>query len=274
MHKKTPLVHHHTHEQAHAQHGHHHDHTSIQVGRVLTVRPASGLSGDMMLAGLARLLCLQPAVLETFIEEVGIPELKGSVSIEEKSVHHIAGVGCKINLPHEHAHRTFADIAALISASSMPEQAMHLAVQTFTLLAQAEGAVHGKKLEEVTFHEVGALDSILDICLVCRLFVELKPTKFICGALPMADGIIHCAHGHICAPSPAVLHLLEGVPVCSFDDEGETVTPTAIALLKALGATFGPWPSMTVQASCISYGTKEFTKAANGAVWVLGDVSY
>ena len=91
----------------------------------------------------------------------------------------MAGFGCHIDLPHEHEHRTLADILTIIDASSMPERAKETAARAFRLLAEAEGAVHGIAPESVSFHEVGALDSILDTCLVCRLFVELDADRLV-----------------------------------------------------------------------------------------------
>lgn len=267
--------HHHQHDHEHG-HGHHehahheHHHHEHAAGPVLTVRANSGLSGDMMLAGLATLAGLGATELEALVKELGLPALEGALKIEPKSVNHIAGVGCSITLPHEHAHRTLAEIKRIIADSAMPEEAKELAVRAFSILGEAEGAVHGKKTDDVTFHEVGALDSILDTCLACRLFTIIKPARFVCSPLPVADGAIHCAHGHVGSPAPAVLRLLEGVPVVPFDGVGETVTPTAVSLLKALGAEFGKWPAMTVTKSVISYGSKVFQNATNGAVWVLG----
>lgn len=256
------------------EHGHHHESApgrNLPKGAsVLTLRASSGVSGDMMLGGLAALAGLGDKELAALIEELGLPDLKGSVTLEERSVNAISGVGCKIALPHEHTHRSLADIEKIIQKSSMPDNAKELAAKTFRLLAEAEGAVHGKAPEEVSFHEVGALDSILDTCLVCRIFDMLKPDYFICSPLPMADGVIKCAHGLVHSPAPAVLRLLEGVPVCEFSGCGETVTPTAISLLKALEADFGPWPRMTVTKSVISYGGKIFENAPNGALWILG----
>ena len=153
----------------------------------------------------------------------------------------------------------------------MPEEAKALSVKAFSLLAEAEAAVHGMTSDQVSFHEVGALDSILDTCMVCRLFTIIQPEYFICSPIPLADGTIVCAHGHMPSPAPAVLRLLEGVPVRGFAGEGETVTPTALSLLKALGVDFGPWPEMTVQKTLISYGSKVFANAPNGAVWALGE---
>ncbi|OIQ50520.1 hypothetical protein BerOc1_02458 [Pseudodesulfovibrio hydrargyri] len=266
----------HSHEHHHEHdHGHHHEHDHHHAvpttgGRVLTVRASSGLSGDIMLAGLAALAGLDSKDLDGLAGELGLDSLCGSVQLEPRSVNSIAGVGCKVTLPHEHAHRNLADILKIIEAGAMPDEAKEPAKKAFTILAQAEGEVHGMPSREVTFHEVGALDSILDICLVCRLFVMLKPDRFVCNPLPLADGVVKCAHGKVPSPAPAVLRLLENVPVCGFAGQGETVTPTAIALLKALGADFGPWPNMVMHKSVISYGTKVFPDAPNGAIWAIG----
>lgn len=225
----------------------------------------------MMLSGLAGLAGLTQEELDALSGEMGIPSLQGAVRLEARSVNAVSGIGCLIALPHEHEHRTLADIERIIAGSNLPEDAQALSVKAFTLLAGAEAAVHGMEPRSVTFHEVGALDSILDTCMVCRLFTLIKPAHFICSPLPLADGVVLCAHGCMPAPAPAVLRLLEGVPVRGFFGEGETVTPTAISLLKALGADFGPWPEMTVTKTLISYGSKQFANVPNGAVWALGE---
>lgn len=265
-HEHEHHVHDHFHDHAHE----HHHHYNGSDGPILTVRAASGLSGDMMLAGLVSLSGLSTSIINDMVDELQIQVLKGCLTVEPKFVNQIAGVGCTIALPHEHTHRNLLDIRKLIHDSAMPEDAKILSDKAFTLLAEAEAAVHSKNVEEVTFHEVGALDSILDTCMVCRLFTHLKPARFICSPLPVADGSVFCAHGHIGTPAPAVLRMLEGVPVYGFSAYGETVTPTAIALLKALDAEFGVWPSMTVQKTVISYGKKVFENAPNGAIWALG----
>jgi len=225
----------------------------------------------MMLSGLAGLIGTTQAELDMLTGEMGIAALKGAVRLDPRSVNAISGFGCRITLPREHEHRNFAAIEKIIISSAMPEEAKALSVKAFSLLAEAEAAVHGMTPDKVSFHEVGALDSILDICMVCRLFTMIEPECFICSPIPLADGTIVCAHGHLPSPAPAVLRLLEGVPVRGFAGEGETVTPTALSLLKALGADFGPWPEMTVQKTLISYGSKVFANAPNGAVWALGE---
>jgi uncharacterized protein (DUF111 family) len=178
-----------------------------------------------------------------------------------------------VTLPEEHSHRTFADIRQLIEATSMTPRAQLLALSTFTLLATAEGQIHGVPTEDVTFHEVGALDSILDICLACVLFDRLSPAVLMCGPLPLCDGTVHCDHGLLPAPAPAVLSLLPGVLVRGIASDGETVTPTAIALLKGFGAIFGSWPVMTVSRTALVYGTRLLPSVPNGALFAFGQTA-
>lgn len=259
--------HHHGHEHGH-EHGHHHHHHA-HGGMVLTIRANSGLSGDMILAGLLKMTGVSEAETEAMLAAI-MPELAGVLRLVRRQVNHIGGWHAEVTLPQQHEHRTLSDITALIAASGMTDAAKGLATETFTLLARAEAAVHEKKPEDVHFHEVGALDSILDICLTCELFARLAPSRFVASPLPMADGFVSCAHGLIPVPAPAVLELLEGIPVRPFAGRGETVTPTAIALLRALGAEFGPWPAMTVVRRALVYGGKVFADAPNGAIFAFG----
>lgn len=224
----------------------------------------------MILAGLLCMTGTDEAGLDALTEAVGVPALRGSARLVRKEVYGISGWGCKVELPPAHEHRTLADIAGLIGTSRLDPEARELSLRAFTLLAEAEARVHGMPVAEVRFHEVGALDSILDICLACALFVRLGPLRFTCGPLPLADGGVRCAHGWIPTPAPAVLELLEGVAVCGFRGRGETVTPTALALLRALGASFGPWPALRVERRALVYGDRVFPDAPNGAVWACG----
>lgn len=261
--------HHHTHEHNH-DYSHDHRHETHAPEKILCIRPQSGLSGDMLLCGLASLLELSEKQINAYLKTLNIPALENCLHIQNRFVGGIQGKNAEVTLPHEHSHRTLIDILALIDKSSMQDTAKKLAAKTFTLLAEAEGNIHGKEAKDVTFHEVGALDSILDICLACEFFVELNPAHFICGPLPLADGSIHCAHGIIPCPAPAVLSLLNNVAVCAFSGTGETVTPTAIALLKTLQAQFGNWASMQIEKNVLVYGSKIFENAPNGSIFALG----
>lgn len=264
-------MHTHSHEHAH-EHPHEHEHTHHhnQHEKILCIRPQSGLSGDMLLCGLASLLELDREQINAHLKSLNLPQLENCLHIQNRFVNGIQGKNAEVTLAREHSHRTLLDILDIINKSSMQERAKELAANTFTLLAEAEANVHGKEAKDVTFHEVGALDSILDICLVCAFFTELNPAHFICGPLPLADGSIHCAHGIIPSPAPAVLSLLKDVAVCSFAGYGETVTPTAIALLKTLQAQFGNWASMKIEKNVLVYGSKIFENAPNGSIFALG----
>lgn len=270
------LVAHDRHDEQDVEHGHGHEYGQPHGDSVLTVRAVSGLSGDMMMTGLLRMNGIEPedpsspGIVEELLGSIGLPALLGSVRLEKRSVSHIAGWGCRVELPHEHEHRTLKDIAGIIEAGNMAPEAGRLAIRAFSLLAEAEGRVHGKPASDVHFHEVGALDSILDICMTCALFVRLGPERFVCSPLPMGEGGVQCAHGWIPSPAPAVLELLEDIPVCGFSGRGETVTPTAVALLRALGAEFGPWPAMRIRRRALVYGDRVFAGAPNGAIWAWG----
>jgi uncharacterized protein (DUF111 family) len=237
-------------------------------GDVVVIRPSSGLSGDMMLAGLACVAGVDSKELGAIAGSLSLPE--DCVSLERRAVNEVFGWGCRVSLPDTTSHRTWADIRKIITASGLRPQAKNFAERAFGLLAEAEGRVHGIPAEQVHFHEVGALDSILDICLCAELFARLAPVQFVCGPLPLCDGTVKCDHGLLPAPAPAVFELLQGVPVRGIASEGETVTPTAIALLKGLGAQFGAWPELTVTRTALIYGSRVLPGVANGALFALG----
>jgi len=242
-----------------------------EKGVILNIRTPSGLSGDMFLCGLLQMVGEGGAeLINLTIEQLGLEHKGIAWQCHQQSVHQIQGWQLSLNLPQEHSHRSFQDIRSLIEKSSLSTQVKESAIAAFFLLAQAEGKVHGKKPENVTFHEVGALDSILDIVLTAQLFHTLAPAESWCSPLPIADGTIFMHHGRMFSPAPAVLEMLQGVPVYGAPAEGETVTPTAIALLKSLGFRFGPWPGIVLQKSAIIYGSKRFRNLPNGAIFAIG----
>lgn len=238
--------------------------------KYLVLRTPSGISGDMLLAGMARISGLSDNDLNHRVESIGIKALIGCLRIDNVILNHISGWKAVVTLPKEHAHRSFADIRKLIRASGLTARAKDIAETAFAALAQAEGEIHGKLPEDVTFHEVGALDSILDIFMVASIFDEISPDCFICSPLPVCDGVIHCEHGQLAAPAPAVLQMLDGVPVYGIDSSGETITPTGIALLKSLNAEFERWPAIRVDNVVRVFGSKIVPNVPNGAIFVLG----
>ena len=243
-----------------------------EPGGLLVIRPLGGLSGDMLSAGLLGLAGANSAELNDFLSELNLGRLTGRVTLVPRQVNQIAGLGLNVDLPEEPTHRNLKDVADFLAATGLSPTALALARQTFRLLAEAEGAVHGLAPEDIHFHEVGALDSLLDIGLAALLLSRLAPSRFVCGPLPLRDGVIQCRHGLIPSPAPAVLKMLPGVAVTALAGSGETVTPTALAFLKSAGAEFGPWPDMVVERQALAYGTKIFEGAPNGAVFALGRI--
>ncbi|SHN54459.1 nickel insertion protein [Desulfovibrio litoralis] len=273
MHKDSHQKNHHEHN--HHNHNHHDCESKKSDNIAITIRAYTGLSGDILLTGLTKLANLGEIELEDLIKKLKIKELENCVKIKEYSLNNISGFKAEISLPnldHSHNHRHLSEILEMINKSELSDQAKKLATQTFNLLGEAEAKVHGCHIESLAFHEVGALDSILDICLVCALFDYLDPKSFILSPLPLCDGVINCAHGTLGSPAPAVLALLPGVAVKGLNSSGETLTPTALALIKTLGATFGEWSTMKVKSTALVYGNRYFPNVPNGAIFALGNL--
>lgn len=246
---------------------------SMTTGKLLNIRTPSGLSGDMILSGLSKIQGLDQQGIAKYIRMLNIrdlPDPEDLIDFKLISVNSISGWTLNLSLPHEKRHRPFGEIQKIIENSLFEPKAKETSLSAFTLLARAEAEVHNISLEDVTFHEVGALDSIIDICISAALFQNLNPAGVICSPLPVADGIINMHHGRTFSPAPAVLKLLSGVPVYGVSEEGETITPTAISLLKAFGTKFGPWPNFVVENSEVIYGSKRFKNLANGAIFSTG----
>ncbi|MBN1829318.1 MAG: nickel pincer cofactor biosynthesis protein LarC [Deltaproteobacteria bacterium] len=134
----------------------------------------------------------------------------------------------------DHEHRNFGSIRALINASSLNESVKSLSIKIFFLLASAESKVHNKPSEEIHFHEVGAVDSIVDIVGSAICIDYLKPDRIICSSVELGGGFVDCAHGRIPVPAPAVTEILTGVPVKTGVVPYETTTPTGAAIIKTL----------------------------------------
>jgi uncharacterized protein (DUF111 family) len=238
---------------------------------VIVLRTPSGLSGDMLVTGLAKLAGATNEDLANLLADLKLPALQGSVMVRAHSVNNISGWKADVTLPEEHAHRTFSDIAHILQHSALTKAAQDLAIRTFQVLAEAEALVHGIDIDQVAFHEVGALDSILDIGLAAALYTSIGATALHCSPLPLCDGTIRCEHGLLASPAPAVQEMLIGVPVYGIKSRGETITPTAIAFLRGVDAHFGPWPAMQIRCTARAYGGRILTGVPNGAIFTLGE---
>lgn len=200
------------------------------------------------------------------------------IATERIEVSGVAALRVSVTHPEQHAHRTFKDIWDLVEGAGLPERVSSRALEAFRRLAVAEGAVHGRDPEEVTFHEVGAVDSIVDVVGSCVALELLGAETVSCGVLPMGNGVVGSAHGPLPAPGPATLEVLKGSRVRWVDEPYETTTPTGAALMSALtGGKFSDAaPPMELREVGYGAGTTRLDNAPNllrAVVGVLEGVS-
>ncbi len=158
---------------------------------------------------------------------------------------------------HDHAHgRSLTVIRDLISAASLAPAVKQTAIKTFELLGASEAKIHNVPVEKIHFHEVGAVDAIVDIVAASAGIHALSIGKWYCSPLNIGGGMVDCAHGRFPVPAPATADLLRGLPTYSAHIEKELVTPTGAALIRALAPTFGPQPAMRVEQIGYGAGTR------------------
>lgn len=157
----------------------------------------------------------------------------------------------------EQPHRHLKDILAILDRAKLPDKVREGSGRIFSRLAEAEAKVHGTTIESVHFHEVGAVDAILDIVGAVAALELLDIERIVCSPIPTGSGTVKCAHGVMPIPAPATAELLKGVPIARSEEVGELTTPTAAAILTTLADEFGPLPSMCVEKVGYGAGTRE-----------------
>lgn len=162
---------------------------------------------------------------------------------------------------HSHHHTSMKDIEHIIGHLNVPEKVKEDAIAVYKLITEAESHAHGRPVEEVHFHEVGAMDAVADIVGVCLAIYKLAPEQIIASPVHVGYGQIHCAHGILPIPAPATAYILKGVPIYGGRIEGELCTPTGAALLKHFAQFFGQMPMMAVEKTGYGMGMKDFTDA-------------
>lgn len=212
----------------------------------------SGIAGDMSLAVLHGLGLNLSEITDIVYK---MTDKKVSINVEDTFINGIKSSRLKIDIPHEHAHRKMDDIKALIAKAELPEQVVNDAMGIFSLIADAEGEIHGKSADEVHFHEVGALDSILDIVGFAYGVYRLGIKKITSTTPILGSGFVKCAHGKVPVPAPATLKILEGVEVIRTDEPNELTTPTGAAILKYYVEDFITAYRGKIVASAYSTGT-------------------
>jgi uncharacterized protein (TIGR00299 family) protein len=220
----------------------------------------SGIAGDMSLAVLCG-LGLDLVQIQQMVKSLTDKDIQ--ITAEDTFVNGIASKRLKIDMPHEHAHRKMSDIREMITNANLPEQVITDAIGIFEIIAKAEGEIHGKSAEDVHFHEVGALDSIIDI-VGFAYGKHLLDINNITSSQPVfGTGMVKCVHGKVPVPAPATLKILEGVNVKRTEEPNELTTPTGAAILKYYVKEFSPAFSGEVIASAHSTGTKTLETMSN-----------
>ena len=222
--------------------------------KILRVEPFSGLSGDMFLGALLDM----GAPAEKLMS---LPEVLGlagaSVRIEKVDKCGIRCTKATIDDATPPKHRHLSHILDLILGADLPESAKTLAGRIFTIVGEAEAAVHGIPVEKVHFHEVGAIDSILDIVGAALLLDGFDFERVVSGPVCTGSGFVDCAHGRLPVPAPATERILHGVPTFPGELSAEMTTPTGAAILKALDPVF-TLPVLNIERTGYGAGTRDF----------------
>lgn len=219
----------------------------------------SGLSGDMALGAL--LACgADEGAFRDALAGLGVGGYE--LTIGRRKVEGLMATDVDVLLTEsDQGHgRELPDIAAIYERSSLPSRVRERALAIFTRLAEAEAKVHGTTPDKIHFHEVGAVDAIVDITGTCLLLEALGVEQVYCAPVPYTRGFVRCQHGMMPLPAPATLELLLGLPTYPVDLRGELVTPTGAAMVATLAGPerFGPPPAMTPVAVGWGAGKKDF----------------
>ena len=183
----------------------------------------------------------------------------------------ISATHARVRTAHEHAHRHLGDILKIIYESRLSDGVKDRAARIFSRLAEAEARVHNVPVEQIHFHEVGALDAIIDVTGACIGFELLKVERFVCSALHVGSGMVEMAHGRFPVPPPAVAEILKDAPIYSSDIKGELVTPTGAAIISTVCGEFGALPRMKVERTGYGAGTREYENFPNVLRLMLGE---
>jgi uncharacterized protein (TIGR00299 family) protein len=228
----------------------------------------AGVSGNMILGGLAALGVDRAQMIKQIksVAPVGF-------EIEFTNVMRsgLASIHADVRVPDESNHRHLRDIERIIDESAVSDAVKSRSKAIFLRLAEAEGRVHGVGPEKVHFHEVGAMDAIIDIVGACIGFEILEIERFACSKIHVGSGFVEIAQGKFPVPPPAVTELLNGVPFYSTEIQGELATPTGVAIVTTLCTEFGSGADLTVDRIGYGAGTREYENFPNALRMIIGD---
>src|SRR5208282_5823952 len=230
----------------------------------------SGISGDMTLGALVDAGC----PLEVLRDKLQGLEVAGwELSAEKVWKNGMAATQVRVKTEDTETHRSLATILAILEKSELSATGKDRASAIFTKLGEAEAAVHDVPLEKIHFHEVGAVDAIVDVVGACVGFAALGIERFACSPLNVGGGTAKMAHGVLPVPAPATARLLLGKPTYSTGIQKELVTPTGAAIVATVCDTFGPQPPMSVSSIGYGAGTTDLEAQPNVLRLMVGDAA-
>ena len=228
----------------------------------------SGISGDMLLG----------ALLDAGLDFEALSKALGSLPLEGYTLEMkreerggLFGTLFLVRVEKERQeHRGLKDIAKIIRAGGLSKEVQDRSIQIFESIAQEEGRIHNRPADEVHFHEVGAVDSIMDIVGSVFGIEYLDIASILVSSLPLGSGFVNTRHGRIPVPAPATVALLKGIPVYDSGLEHELVTPTGAAIVKGLATSFGSMPSMTIDNVGYGVGSRTLPDRPNLLRIIIG----
>ena len=236
-------------------------------GKILFLQLVSGIAGDMTIAALLD-LGVPLEVVEQAVQGLGL----GQVELRVRRGY-AGAIGCThfaVEFPEQQQERSYKDIVELISKATLAPPVQQLALRIFECLARAEAQVHNTTLAAVHFHEVGAIDSIVDI-VGAAAALEFLGADVVATPVPLGSGWVHCRHGVLPLPAPATVNCLVGVPTVSSGLETELVTPTGAAIIATTARDFAPWFALRPLRIGWGAGTKGLPDRPNALRAILGE---
>lgn len=232
----------------------------------------NGAAGDMIVAALTDAGIEQEKVL-AFVNGLGLTGF--AARFERVKRHGISALRFVVDLDATvtQPHRHLSHVLKILDAAPLSDGVRQKAASVFRRLAEAEARVHATTVEKVHFHEVGAVDAIVDVTTAAWCMEALGVTRMLCSPIPTGHGTVHCAHGEMPVPAPATAELLRGVPLAEVDVPEEMTTPTGAAILTTLAGGFGSPPARTVRAIGYGAGSRDSARRANVMRVFLADDS-
>lgn len=251
--------------------------------KTLYLECAMGAAGDMLMGALYELYPEK----EKFLRDMNALLPGVSVEAERVTRQGLAGTHMRVVIhgreeghdhhhhhhDHHHEHHSLADIETMIGGFPLPEAVRENARRVYARIAQAESEAHGVEVGEVHFHEVGALDAVIDVTGVCYLLHLLAPDRVCASPVTVGSGTVRTAHGLLPVPAPATVRLLTGVPIAAGDVEAELCTPTGAALLHTFAESWGPMPEGVLLGCGHGCGSKDFPRANCLRALLVADAS-